>query len=121
MVSGNRFEADLSLLDALMRKTAEVGKEMRGAAQEYQDGISETRNWFGLTDEYARETGPDTERSQEQFTVGPLAAADTFDGLSMALGEAKYEITGASNWANDEIGLGQDGMDDFGNGTGGRH
>ncbi|MFJ9590981.1 hypothetical protein [Streptomyces acidicola] len=119
-MTGNRFVSDVSLLDALMRKTEELGKEMRGAAQEYEDGIAETRNWFGLTDSYALETGPDTERAQEQFREAPEAAADTFDGLHTALGQAKYEILGASNWANDEIALGQAATDGFGSGTGGK-
>jgi hypothetical protein len=120
MVSGNRFEGDLSLIDAAMQMAAGISDDLRGAAEEYQDGIADSKNWPGFTDEYARETRPGTERSQEQFTEASLAGADAFDGITGALEAAKHKITGASDWANDEIAQGKAATDNFNFGARGR-
>ncbi|MFE5027887.1 hypothetical protein ACFRAO_32355 [Streptomyces sp. NPDC056656] len=118
-MTGDSFEGDPAQLRDFMSRLEGVSAQALSIGQDLVEGLRPNNFWYGVDDEYAQSAGPQFRRTVDTLveTLGALSQAVA--GINNGRRAEIYQITGASNWAQDQVAALQGKTDEVGNQRGG--
>ncbi|MES4902273.1 MULTISPECIES: hypothetical protein [unclassified Streptomyces] len=122
---GEAYEADPARLQAMIGEIQAIAKQARELPGGFTSALQPTRRWYGIDDEFAKETGVKYEQTVEGVADTFSAISDCIIGVVEGRLQELQEVRGASSFATDSIDELRRGVDSVGGGGsgggGGKH
>jgi hypothetical protein len=102
-MTGPTFEGDTAALRDFMSRLDGVAAYALAIGEGFRDELAPNQFWYGQDDEYAQSAGFQFRRTVDTLNETFFSISDAVIGINNGRRQELYSITGAQNYAEDQI------------------